>query len=110
MTRESVPAGEAKSPGSLEPSETFLAEYYAQVPPEDLRSHSPETLRARAGHHLKVASSRAPGQAAVGILTELDASVVAVVTDDIGMPGDLGRRASDLPSPTCTTRSFTGSA
>ncbi|MGO4857780.1 NAD-glutamate dehydrogenase [Arthrobacter sp. 2MCAF14] len=83
MTRESVPAGEAKSPGSLEPSETFLAEYYSQVPPEDLRSHSPETLRARAGHHLKVASSRAPGQAAVGILTELDASVVAVVTDDI---------------------------
>ncbi|GAA5197805.1 NAD-glutamate dehydrogenase [Arthrobacter gyeryongensis] len=83
MTRESVPAGEAESPGSLEPGETFLAEYYAQVPPEDLRSHSPETLRARAGHHLKVASSRAPGQAAVGILTELDASVVAVVTEDI---------------------------
>ncbi|MGO4584453.1 NAD-glutamate dehydrogenase [Arthrobacter sp. 2RAF6] len=83
MTRESVPAEQAKSAGSLESSETFLAEYYAGVPPEDLRSYSPETLRARAAHHLKVASSRAPRQAAVGILTELDASVVAVVTEDI---------------------------
>ncbi|MFF2296103.1 NAD-glutamate dehydrogenase [Arthrobacter sp. NPDC058127] len=83
MTRESVPAEQAKSVASLEPSEAFVAEYFAQVPPEDLRSYSPETLRARAAHHLKVASSRAPGQAAVGILTELDASIVAVVTDDI---------------------------
>ena len=83
MRRELVPAELANSVGSLEPSETFLAEYYAQVPPEDLRSYSPETLRARARHHLKVALSRTPGQAAVGILTELDASVVAVVTEDI---------------------------
>ncbi len=83
MTREPVPAEPAKAVASLEPSENFLTEYFAQLPPEDLRSYSPETLRSRAGHHLKVASSRAPGQAAVGILTELDASVVAVVTDDI---------------------------
>ncbi|MCZ9880379.1 NAD-glutamate dehydrogenase [Arthrobacter sp. B2a2-09] len=83
MTRKSVPAERAKSVVSLDPSGTFLAEYFAQVPPEDLRSYSPETLRARAEHHLKVASSRAPGQAVVGILTELDASVVAVVTEDI---------------------------
>ncbi|WP_332602243.1 NAD-glutamate dehydrogenase [Arthrobacter sp. S2(2024)] len=83
MTRESVPAEQTKAASSLGPSEAFLAEYFAQVPPEDLRSYSPETLRARAGHHLKLASSRAPGQAAVGILTELDASIVAVVTDDI---------------------------
>lgn len=83
MARESVPAGQEASVVSLEPGGPFLAEYYAQVPPEDLRSYGPDTLRARAGHHLKVASSRAPGQAAVGIFTELDASIVAVVTEDI---------------------------
>ena len=66
-----------------EASGLFLADYFAQVPAEDLRSYSPETLHARAAHHLKVASSRAPGQAAVGILNEMDASVVAVVTEDI---------------------------
>ncbi|WP_427005636.1 NAD-glutamate dehydrogenase [Pseudarthrobacter sp. H2] len=83
MSGKSVPAEHARTAGSLEPNGPFLADYYAQVPAEDLRSYSPETLRTRAAHHLKVASSRAPGQAAVGILNELDASIVAVVTEDI---------------------------
>lgn len=50
MTRESVPADPAKAAASFEPGEAFLAEYFAQVPPEDLRSYGPETLRARAAH------------------------------------------------------------
>ncbi len=83
MARKSVPAEQPDSVDSFEPSEAFLAEYFAQVPPEDLRSYGSETLHARAAHHLKVSSSRLPGHAAVGILTELDASVVAVVTEDI---------------------------
>ncbi|BCW73481.1 NAD-glutamate dehydrogenase [Arthrobacter sp. NicSoilB8] len=82
MSRKSAPTQQAESAVPLEPSESFLAGYYAQVSAEDLRSYSPGTLRARAAHHLKVASSRAPGQAAVGILNEMDASIVAVVTDD----------------------------
>ena len=82
MSRKSGPTQHAKSAVPLEPSESFLAGYYALVSAEDLRSYSPGTLRARAAHHLKVASSRAPGQAAVGILNEMDASIVAVVTDD----------------------------
>ncbi|BAS12313.1 hypothetical protein AHiyo8_06160 [Arthrobacter sp. Hiyo8] len=32
MTRESVPAEQTKAASSLEPSEAFLAEYFAQVP------------------------------------------------------------------------------
>jgi glutamate dehydrogenase len=83
MSRKSVPAEHAKTAGSFEPSGPFLADYYAQVPAEDLRSYSPETHRARVEHHLLVASSRAPGHAAVGILNVLDASIVAVVTEDI---------------------------
>ncbi|WP_284763050.1 NAD-glutamate dehydrogenase [Arthrobacter sp. efr-133-R2A-63] len=83
MARKSVPAEQSDSVDSFEPSEDFLAEYFAQVPPEDLRSYGSETLRARAAHHLKVSSPRPPGQAVVGILTELDASVIAVVAEDI---------------------------
>ncbi|GAA3314621.1 hypothetical protein GCM10017710_21760 [Arthrobacter ramosus] len=106
MKRESVPAEQAKSVGSLEPSETFLAEYYAQVPPEDLRSYSPETLRAPAAHHLKVASSRAPRQAAVGILAELDASVVAEVREPARAAGFAGPSVArdSARAPMCILR------
>ncbi|UKA64659.1 NAD-glutamate dehydrogenase [Arthrobacter sp. FW306-04-A] len=83
MSHIPVPEERASSAGPREPDELFLSDYFAQVSAEDLRSYSPRMLRARVAHHLKVASSRAPGQAAVGILNEMDASVIAVVTDDI---------------------------
>jgi len=69
--------------GSLEPDADFLAAYYAHVAAEDLHNYDPETLRARAAHHLELASRRPPGEAVVGILNELDTSVVAVVADDL---------------------------
>ena len=83
MSRKSVPPEHARTAGSFEPSGPFLADYYAQVPAEDLRSYNPGTLQARAAHHVLLASSLAPGQAAVGILNEPDASIVAVVAEDI---------------------------
>ncbi|KRE63850.1 glutamate dehydrogenase [Arthrobacter sp. Soil736] len=83
MSDKPVPAEYARSDVSGQATESLLTGYFAQVPAEDLRSYSTETLRARVAHHLKVASSRAPGQAAVGILNEMDASIVAVVTEDI---------------------------
>ena len=83
MSHKPGPAEHARTDVLRQASEFLLTDYFAQVPAEDLRSYSPETLRMRVAHHLKVASSRAPGQAAVGILNEMDASIVAVVTDDI---------------------------
>ncbi|HJV97847.1 MAG TPA: NAD-glutamate dehydrogenase [Arthrobacter sp.] len=76
-TTEQTPAG------SLEPDADFLAAYYAHVAAEDLHNYDPQTLRARAAHHLDLASRRPPGEAAVGILNELDTSVVAVVAEDL---------------------------
>jgi glutamate dehydrogenase len=83
MSHKPEPAEHARTDVLRQASEFLLTDYFAQVPAEDLRSYSPETLRRRVAHHLKVASSRAPGQAAVGILNEMDASIVAVVTEDI---------------------------
>ncbi|WP_427135422.1 NAD-glutamate dehydrogenase [Pseudarthrobacter sp. S9] len=83
MSRKSVSVEHAPAAGSLGPGEPFLRDYYEHVAAEDLRSYSPGTLRARAVHHLKVASSRLPGQNAVGILHEMDASVIAVVVEDM---------------------------
>ncbi len=83
MSHKPVPAEHARTAVPREVSELFLTDYFAQVSAEDLRSYSPETLRARVAHHLTVASSLAPGHAAVGILNEMDASIVAVVTGDV---------------------------
>ena len=74
---------ERTTAGSLEPDADFVAAYYAHVAAEDLRSYSPETLRERAAHHLEIGSQRPPGEAAVGILNELDTSVVALVAEDL---------------------------
>ncbi len=83
MSDKPGPGEQAGSDVLRKASEVLLIDYFAKVPPEDLRSYSPETLRMRVAHHLKVASSRAPGETAVGILNEMDASIVAVVTEDI---------------------------
>ena len=74
-----------KSPaaGSLEPDQDFLAAYYAHVAAEDLHNYSAATLRERAAYHLQLASHRPPGHTAVGILNELDGSIVAVVAEDL---------------------------
>ncbi len=64
-------------------TEPFLAEYFAQLSPDELQGYGAETLHAWSGHHLKLACSREPGQAAVGILNELDASIVAIVAEDL---------------------------
>jgi glutamate dehydrogenase len=83
MSRRSGPSQPTEAADPLEPDQHFLAGYYAHVAAEDLQNYSADTLRARALHHLEVASRRPPGQAAVGILNELDASVVAVVMEDM---------------------------
>lgn len=71
------------APGPAEPDADFLAAYYAHVAAEDLHNYSPGTLQDRASFHLQLASRRHPGQTAVGVLNELDTSVVAVVADDL---------------------------
>lgn len=83
MSHEPVPPDLTRSSVPFEASERFEAEYFAQVSAEDLRSYRPEILHARAAHHLKVASTREPGEATIGILNEMDATIVAVVTDDL---------------------------
>lgn len=64
-------------------TEPFLAGYFAQLSPDELQGYGAETPNAWAGHHLKLAAIREPGQAVVGILNELDASIVAIVADDL---------------------------
>ena len=71
------------APVPAEPDPDFLAAYYAHVAAEDLHNYSPGTLKDRAAYHLQLAFRRQPGQTAVGILNELDTSVVAVVADDL---------------------------
>src|SRR5687767_11361095 len=83
MSPKSDRAVHTAAAGSIKPDRHFLPDYYAHVPTEEVQNYSTETLRARAVHHLSVASSRRPGQAAVGILNELEASIVAVVTEDL---------------------------
>ncbi len=63
--------------------EPFLSAYFAQLSAEDLRNYGTETLQAWGSYHLRLAASRAPGRAVVGILNELDSSIVAVVAEDL---------------------------
>ncbi|KUR63536.1 glutamate dehydrogenase [[Arthrobacter] sp. ATCC 21022] len=67
----------------MTPDEPFFAAYYAQVPTEDLKGYNLETLRSRAAGHFAAASTRRPGQSLVSIHNEPDASVIAVVADDL---------------------------
>ncbi|MFF1383923.1 NAD-glutamate dehydrogenase [Arthrobacter sp. NPDC058288] len=83
MTRKTRTVKHPPDGGQLEPDGQFLADYYAHVAAEDLQNYAPETLRSRAMHHLTVAASRAPGEAAVGIFNEPDARVIVVVADDL---------------------------
>ena len=67
----------------MKDSGEFLADYYRHFSAEDLQGYGPDTLRRRALHHFDIASDRRPGHAAVGILAEADASVVAIATDNM---------------------------
>ncbi|MBT8160563.1 MULTISPECIES: NAD-glutamate dehydrogenase [Arthrobacter] len=64
-------------------AEGFLTDYYEHVADDDVRSYSSDTLLDRARYHRSLAERRTPGQAVVGILNEAEASIVAIVTDDM---------------------------
>lgn len=81
MSRETVPRGQAAAAGSFTPGDTFLADYYEHVAPEDLQSYSPEDLEQRAMFHAGLAGTRPAGTASVDVLNESDASVLLVVAD-----------------------------
>ena len=68
---------------AIEPADGFLTDYYEHVADDDARSYTPETLLERARYHRTLAERREPGQSVIGILHETDASLVAIVTDDL---------------------------
>jgi len=67
----------------IEPADGFLTDYYEHVADDDVRSYTPEILLERARYHRSLAERREPGQTVIGVLNETDASVVAIVTDDL---------------------------
>ncbi|MFP3460795.1 NAD-glutamate dehydrogenase [Arthrobacter globiformis] len=83
MAQETVPRGGDRGDGPYLPGESFLTDYYEHVSGEDIGDYSLDILRERAMYHLSVAAERAPGQAAVGVFSDLDATIVAVVADDM---------------------------
>ncbi|MFF2300743.1 NAD-glutamate dehydrogenase [Arthrobacter sp. NPDC058127] len=68
------------SPGA---PERFLSDYYEHVADDDVRNYTTDTLLERARYHRSLAERRAPGQAVIGVLNEADASLAAIVTDDM---------------------------
>jgi glutamate dehydrogenase len=67
---------------SAEP-DGFLTDYYEHVADDDVRNYTPETLLERARYHRAVAERREPGKTVIGVRNETDASLVAIVTDDL---------------------------
>ncbi|MDQ6740410.1 MAG: NAD-glutamate dehydrogenase, partial [Actinomycetota bacterium] len=63
--------------------ETFIADYYEQLAAEDSRAYDPQTLKDRVQEHRRLARDRAPGETKVHISSEVDRSVVYIVTDDM---------------------------
>ncbi|BAS14798.1 NAD-specific glutamate dehydrogenase [Arthrobacter sp. Hiyo8] len=61
----------------------FLTDYYEHVADDDVRNYTTDTLLERARYHRSLAERRAPGQAVIGVLNEADASLVAIVTEDM---------------------------
>ncbi|MEV7605663.1 NAD-glutamate dehydrogenase [Paenarthrobacter sp. NPDC089322] len=82
MSAKSRRPGNARA-GDIKPDDKFLAWYYAHVPTEELKGYSSDILRARAAHHLDLASWRMPGQTLVNISNELDVSIVSVVAEEM---------------------------
>ncbi|WP_043469681.1 NAD-glutamate dehydrogenase [Arthrobacter sp. Rue61a] len=68
---------------SMGPTDGFLTDYYEHVAEDDVRNYTPETLLERARYHRSLAVRREPGQAVIGVLHEPDASLLAIVSDDM---------------------------
>lgn len=88
------------SPG-IGPADDFLTDYYEHVSDDDVLNYPPETLLERARYHRSLAERREPGQSVVGILHEANASVVAIVTDDLpyllpSVTAEIARDASSI--------------
>lgn len=87
---------------SSEPADGFLTDYYEHVTDDDVRSYTPETLLERARYHRSLGERREPGQAVIGVLNESDASLVAIVTDD--MPYLLPSVTAEIARDTASIR------
>ena len=83
MSPRTGPADHAPVNPSADDTDTFLTDYYEHVADDDLRNYTAESLRNRAGYHRSLAATRGPGQAVIGVLSETDASVVAIVAEDM---------------------------
>ena len=83
MSPTSGPADHAPADASADAPDTFLTDYYEHVADDDIRNYTAESLRNRAGYHRSLAATRGPGQAVIGVLSETDASIVAIVAEDM---------------------------
>lgn len=74
-----------RTPAGTRPAapDRFLADYYEHVADDDVGNSTTDSLLERARYHRSLAERRAPGQAVIGILNEADASLVAIVTEDM---------------------------
>ncbi|MHC6218984.1 NAD-glutamate dehydrogenase [Arthrobacter sp. MMS24-S77] len=83
MSPRIEPADHAPAGTSAGAPDRFLADYYEHVADDDVRNYTADTLLERARYHRSLAERRAPAQAVIGVLNEPDASLVAIVTDDM---------------------------
>ncbi|MDI2034356.1 NAD-glutamate dehydrogenase [Paenarthrobacter nitroguajacolicus] len=86
----------------IEAADEFLTDYYRHVADDDVRNYTPETLVERARYHRSLAERREPGQAVIGVLNETDASLVAIVADD--MPYLLPSVTAEIARDTASIR------
>lgn len=83
MSPRTGPADHAPADPSVEVPDKFLTGYYELVADDDLRNYTAESLRNRAEYHRSLAATRGPGKAVIGVLSETDASIVAIVAEDM---------------------------
>ncbi|MBP1136432.1 glutamate dehydrogenase [Arthrobacter sp. PvP023] len=83
MSPRTGPADHAPADPSVEVPDKFLTDYYELVADDDLRNYTAESLRNRAEYHRSLAATRGPGKAVIGVLSETDASIVAIVAEDM---------------------------
>ncbi len=83
MSPESGTADHVPADVSADAPDTFLTDYYEHVADDDIRNYTADSLRNRAEYHRSLAATRVPGHAVVGVLSETDASVVAIVAEDM---------------------------
>ncbi|MEV7136457.1 hypothetical protein AB0N24_26735 [Arthrobacter sp. NPDC093128] len=83
MSPRTGPADHDPADASADAPDTFLTDYYEHVADDDIRNYTAESLRNRAEYHRSLAATRGPGQAVIGVLSESDASVLAIVAEDM---------------------------